>query len=143
MIRFLLFIAACSPQQGLRPPEAGRPPRPKPSEGAFEREYIDHIARIQQWGSEVTTREGTYCDLVSETHAIEVERVYGNSPYEAVGQSLHYSVQLDKQPGICFLIQQPSDKAYALKRMKNVAKTYGISVWWYLVADDEIIQWQP
>jgi hypothetical protein len=42
--------------------------------------------------------DGTRCDIVTETHAIEVD--FADKWAEAIGQCLNYSFQLNKKAGI-------------------------------------------
>lgn len=108
-----------------------------------EQDWTERIARQKGWSFEVRTESGTYCDLMSDCHAFEVEWPRGLKPYEAVGQSLHYAIELDRVPAICFLLsgQSESQKDYALKRVGSVAKRYGIRIYWYDIETERLSRW--
>lgn len=91
--------------------------------------YTQQIANQYGWEAEVVTPAGTRCDLVSELYAIEVEWV--RHSYEAVGQSLHYAIELQRKPAILFLLSDSGDQAYAEKRIGKVAEKHGIEIIWY------------
>jgi len=75
--------------------------------------------------------------LVTPTTAIEVE--WTTKPYEAIGQALHYSQELNLHPGIVFLISPDKPpKSYVLNRVKKVSKKYGIDIWWFDTQTSEL-----
>ena len=47
--------------------------------------------------------DGTRCDSVTDTHAIEFD--FGNNWAEAIGQSAYYSLQTDKKAGIVLILE--------------------------------------
>jgi hypothetical protein len=47
---------------------------------------------------EVALPDGTRCDCVTDTHAIEFD--FGNNWAEAIGQSAYYSLQSEKKRGL-------------------------------------------
>jgi len=91
--------------------------------------YTQLLAKKLDWVAEVQTPVGTRCDLVSQTHAVEVE--WTTKPYQAVGQALHYSLELDKEPGILFLYRLDSEREFALTRAGKTVDKLHIKVWWY------------
>ena len=96
-----------------------------------EPNHTKELAVITGGKAEVTTPVGTRCDLVSDTHTIEVE--WASKAYEAIGQSLHYSLELAKEPGILFLVESDKDIEFASVRANKVCRLYKIDVWWYNV----------
>ncbi len=54
---------------------------------------------------EVTMPDGTRCDCVTATHAIEID--FANKWYEAIGQSLNYAFQTSKRAGIILILEAP------------------------------------
>jgi hypothetical protein len=101
--------------------------------------YTQAIAKQYGWQAEVRTSIGTRCDLLSDSLAIEVE--WPSKPFEAVGQSLHYSEQLGKQPAILFLLSDRAtyEQQFVLKRVGEVAGRHGIRVLWYSTIDETFI----
>lgn len=98
-----------------------------------EPEITRAIAQRFGWDAEVQTSVGTRCDLVSDRLAMEVEWPKASKPYEAVGQALHYSVELGREPAICFLVSglETSSREYALARVGKVCRLHGIEVYWF------------
>ena len=62
-----------------------------------ERWYQQKWCEAHKGQVEVVLPDGTRCDCVTETHAIEFD--FGNNWAEAVGQSAYYSLQTDKKAG--------------------------------------------
>ena len=61
-----------------------------------ERYYQEKFAREIGGQVEVVMRDGTRCDILTATHAIEVD--FARSGQRAIGQSLHYSMLTGKRP---------------------------------------------
>lgn len=59
---------------------------------------------------EVVLPDGTRCDCVTDTHAIEFD--FGNNWAEAVGQGLHYSSLTNKKAGIVLILETMKDRRY-------------------------------
>lgn len=78
--------------------------------------------------TEVTAGDGTRCDILTDTHAIEVDfaRKWG----EAIGQSLNYGFQFDRKPGILLILERPSDRKHLI-RINSIIRHYDlpIDVW--------------
>ncbi len=120
----LLFCLSLGPRKQL--PYSS----PSPLAKKHELYYSNLIAKKYQWKSSVLTPSRTECDIVTPTLAIEVE--WSTKPYEAIGQSLHYSQELGLEPGMLFLLSsEKPDKAYVLARVGKVCRKYRISLWWY------------
>jgi hypothetical protein len=84
------------------------------------------LARKYRAKTEVRLEDGTRCDLVNDTYAIECE--YPDKWAEAIGQSLYYGIQLNKKPAILFLIKDVPREAKFVRRCKVVAKQHEIEV---------------
>ena len=95
---------------------------------ALEEDYTKFWCAQQKGMVEVKLADATRCDCLTTTHSIEVD--YANKFYEAVGQSLHYSIMTKKLPGILLLIKDTGDNVY-LARLKNIIIKYKlpITVW--------------
>ncbi len=77
-----------------------------------EAAYITALAKHLGARTEVSVTSGR-ADLVTGTHAIEVERApkWKNS----IGQALWYGLNLNKKPGIILLIESPAQRKYAIQ----------------------------
>ena len=62
---------------------------------------------------EVVLPDGTRCDCVTDTHAIEFD--FGNNWAEALGQSSYYSMQTKKKPGIVLILETIKDRKYWIR----------------------------
>ena len=61
----------------------------------------------------VVLPDGTRCDCVTETHAIEFD--FGNNWAEAIGQSAYYSLLADKKAGIVLILESMKDRKYWIR----------------------------
>jgi len=68
----------------------------------------------------------TRVDCLTEKYAIEVD--FADKWAEAIGQSLYYAYQTNRQPGIIIIMEKESDDRY-LKRLLVVAEELSIVVW--------------
>jgi len=107
--------------------------------------YVVHAKRVhhekwyqEQWcqeksgNTEVVMKDRTRCDCVTETHAVEMD--FANKWYEAVGQSLHYSLQTGERAGIVLILESPNDKKY-WERLINVVDKSELSIDVWAVGD--------
>jgi hypothetical protein len=99
---------------------------------AAKREYPERYYQ-QIWCNEhngqveVVLADGTRCDCLTTTHAIEFD--FGYKWAEAIGQSLNYSLQTGKRAGIV-LIMGDNDRRY-YNRLCRVVEYFNlpIDVW--------------
>ena len=76
--------------------------------------YYQKIAAEKYSGeTEVVMPDGTRCDIVTETHAIEVD--FADKWGEAIGQSLNYSFQSNKRAGILLILEKKSDEKHLIR----------------------------
>ena len=78
-----------------------------------EAHYQGIAAKKYSGQTEVTVPDGTRCDIVTETHAIEVD--FADKWAEAIGQSLNYSFQLNKKAGILLILEKPDDERHLIR----------------------------
>ena len=78
-----------------------------------EKWYQQKWCEAQKGQVEVVLSDGTRCDCVTETHAIEFD--FGNKWTEAVGQSLYYSLQPGKKAGIVLILETMKDRKYWIR----------------------------
>ena len=90
------------------------------------------------------------CDLVTDTHAIEIDFAKGGKAYEAVGQAMHYTKILNTTPGrsgtlsagIVLLVRANADRRWAMVTVNAVAgwkdeNGNGIRVWGFRTSELE------
>ena len=101
---------------------------------ALEADYTKIWCYQQNGMIEVRLADATRCDCLTKTHAIEVD--YASKFYEAVGQSLHYSIITGKLPGILLLMKDKSDQIY-LVRLKKIILKYKlpITIWIFNISN--------
>ena len=84
---------------------------------ASERWYADEIADAIAGRTEVRMRDGSRCDILTSTHAIEVD--FARKWAEAIGQSLLYASQTGKPGAIALIVESPADERF-VKRLSGV-----------------------
>ena len=67
----------------------------------------------------------TRCDIVTATHAIEVD--WSKKWAEAIGQSLNYSFQTNLRAGIILIMDTPTDTREAI-RVNSIIRHYDLPV---------------
>ena len=72
-----------------------------------ERFYQEKFAKEIDGQVEVIMKDGTRCDILTSTHAIEVD--FARKWAEAIGQSLHYALHTGKSPAVALIVLSPSD----------------------------------
>jgi len=93
-----------------------------------EKWYQEQWCQKQNGEMEKVLEDGTRCDCLTDTHAIEVD--FADNWYEAVGQSTHYSHQTDKRAGIVLILESPDDKRHWQRLINLVDKSeLPIDVW--------------
>ena len=73
-----------------------------------ERWYQQRWCDANQGRMEVRLANGTRCDCLTATHAIEFD--FAPKWQEAIGQSLNYGMMTGKRPGIVLICRRPNDK---------------------------------
>ena len=96
---------------------------------ALPESYYQDIFTAQIGGrTEVTAGDGTRCDILTDSYAIEVDfaRKWG----EAIGQSLNYGFQFNRQAGIVLILEKPSYRKHLI-RVNSIIQHYDppIKVW--------------
>jgi hypothetical protein len=77
---------------------------------------------------EVVLPDGTRCDCVTDTHAIEFD--FGNGWAEAVGQSAYYAIQTGKKAGIVLILETMKDRKYWIRLNTTIEHfTLPIDTW--------------
>ena len=86
-----------------------------------ERYYQEKLAREIGGQVEVVMRDGTRCDILTSSYAIEVD--FAKKWAEAIGQSLHYALHTRKRPGVALIVLSPSDNKY-VERVRKISARY-------------------
>lgn len=90
-----------------------------------EPHYQAIAAKALSGETEVTMGDRTRCDIVTATHAIEVD---WNSKWgESIGQSLNYAFQTNKRGGIILIIDTPTDTKEAI-RVNSIIRHYELPI---------------
>ena len=100
---------------------------------AGEREECERLAPKYHAETEVVLWDGTRVDLLSDTHAWEVD--WDHKWAEAIGQSLYYAAVTSKKPGIILLVRERGKERFTY-RCQTVAAKYNIELRVERVADD-------
>ena len=86
-----------------------------------ERYYQEKFAREIGGQVEVVMKDGTRCDILTATHAIEVD--FAKKWAEAIGQSLHYALHTGKKPAVALILLSLSENKY-VERVRNISSKY-------------------
>ena len=74
---------------------------------------------------EVHLDDGTRCDLLTETHAFEIE--HARNWKEAIGQSLHYAHVTGRNAGIVLVMHSDKAQGY-LEQLKAIVTAYELPI---------------
>jgi hypothetical protein len=67
---------------------------------------------------EVVMPDGTRCDCLTDTHAIEFD--FSNNRAEAIGQSAYYALQTGKKAGVVLVLETVKDWRYWIRLNTNI-----------------------
>jgi hypothetical protein len=90
-----------------------------------ERYYQEKFAREIGGQVEVVMKDGTRCDILTATHAIEVD--FARKWAEAIGQCLHYSSHTGKKPAVALIVLDQSDDKY-ISRVKQISSDFNLDI---------------
>tara|TARA_B100000212_G_scaffold339883_2_gene319197 strand:- start:4116 stop:4586 length:471 start_codon:yes stop_codon:yes gene_type:complete len=102
-----------------------RPSVPNSPKAYSESVYQQKYAKELGGRSEVTLPDGTRCDILTDTHAIEVD--FADKWAEAIGQCLNYAMQTGKKPGIVLVLKDMDDERH-LERLMEMARYYSMDI---------------
>lgn len=95
---------------------------------AGELEEAARLAPKYKAEAEVRLADGTRVDLLSATHAWEVEYPKSGKCYECVGQALYYAIQTGRKPGVILLVSgDPREERY-IERTRKVCERLWIDL---------------
>ena len=75
--------------------------------------------------TEVVMPDGTRCDCLTDTHAIEFD--FGKKWSEAIGQSLNYAMQTNRRAGVVMILTRPKDRQYWI-RMNSIIQHFSLPI---------------
>jgi len=90
-----------------------------------ERYYQEKLAREIGGQVEVVMRDGTRCDILTNSYAIEVD--FAKKWAEAIGQSLNYAMHTGKSPAVALIVLSSSDNKY-VERVRKISSRYGLGI---------------
>lgn len=79
-------------------------------EAAYQAAFASTIPNAK---TEVVAPDGTRCDILTDEYAIEVD--FSDKWAEAIGQSLNYAIQFNKQAGIVLILENQKDYKYYIR----------------------------
>ena len=88
--------------------------------------YQQKFADIVGGKREVVLEDRTRVDIVTDTHAIEVD--FGEKWAESIGQALHYEGMTKKRAGVLLVLDIAKEERF-LDRLMGVAAKHDIDVW--------------
>ncbi len=91
----------------------------------YESWYQERWCNANNGQTEVTMPDGTRCDCLTDTHAIEVD--FGEKWAESIGQSLYYGLQTGKQPGVVLILEEETDRKYWI-RLNTTIEHYNLPI---------------
>ena len=90
-----------------------------------EKWYQQRWCEAHQGHVEVVLPDGTRCDCVTDTHAIEFD--FGSGWAESIGQGLHYSSMTKKKAGVVLILETMKDRKYWI-RLKNTIEHFNLPI---------------
>jgi hypothetical protein len=78
-----------------------------------EKWYQKKWCEEQKGRVEVVLPDGTRCDCVTDTHAIEFD--FGSGWAESIGQGLHYSAMTKKKAGFVLILETVNDRKFWIR----------------------------
>jgi len=90
--------------------------------------YYQRYANEAFFGGSIEEKiKGARIDIVTDDFAIEVD--FARKQYEAIGQSLYYSMISKKRPAIILITENHRRDLKHILRCKTVCKKYDIKLW--------------
>jgi hypothetical protein len=84
------------------------------------------IADKSQWETEVVMDDGSRCDILTDTHAVEVE--WATKWKEAPAQAVLYGIFTGKKPKVILLTKSRTKEKVYILRCKLVCQELGIDM---------------
>ena len=99
-----------------------------PAFAASEKSFSQAWALANKGTQNVRLQDGTRCDVLTATHAVEV--TFAARWQEAIGRALYQAAQVNKHPGIVLIVEKPADAVYR-QRLDTTITVFNlpIEVW--------------
>lgn len=94
----------------------------------LEKYYQNTWCKSHNGKSEITLSDKTRADCLTDAYAIEFE--FASKWAESIAQSLNYSIESGKQPGIVIICKKKSESKYIdkIKRINDIYKL-NLTIW--------------
>jgi hypothetical protein len=102
------------------------------TEKFYQMQYAKTITGAR---TEVVAPDGTRCDILTVTHAIEVD--FASKWSEAIGQSLNYALQFNRRAGILLIIEDAKDYKYFV-RVNSIVKHFNMPIDVYTIKPTDV-----
>lgn len=102
-----------------------------------EKYYQERWCNEQGGQIEVVLADGTRCDCLTKDYAVEFD--FGPKWAEAIGQSLYYSIQTGKTPGIGLILESQNDYKYWI-RLNTIIDHFKLPIKTWQVGEASSIQ---
>jgi hypothetical protein len=89
--------------------------------------YSEKFCNEMSGQSEYILKDLSRVDCLTDTHAFEVDWADGMKVYEAIGQSLYYSSETGKLPGILLLIRKENSEKH-IRKVQRVIETFELPI---------------
>ena len=89
--------------------------------------YSEKFCNEMSGQSEYVLKDLSRVDCLTDTHAFEVDWAEGMKIYEAIGQSLYYSSETGKLPGILLLIRKENSEKH-IRKVREVIKAFDLPI---------------
>lgn len=97
-----------------------------------EKWYQDKWCAENKGQSEVVLPDKTRADCITKSNVIEFD--FAHKFYEAIGQSLYYSLQTGKKAGIVLIIENPGERKYWI-RLNSTIQHFGLPIDTWVVGE--------
>ena len=93
------------------------------NEAYYSQQFCDELSGQTEYLLQDLSR----VDCLTDSHAFEVDWADGSKVYEAIGQSLYYSSETGKLPGILLLIRKENSEKY-IRKVKRVVDYFELPI---------------
>lgn len=106
-----------------------------PASAATEDDWNRHVCAQLGGEVEAKTPVNTRVDCLTQTHACEAD--WNENHYQAIGQAMHYAVQMSRKPCVIFLCRDDDRKCHQhwLMMRESVSHFMGLDGWLMIDVD--------
>ena len=96
------------------------------NEDYFTKQWCYQMNPLGEVGKvQVRMGDGSWADCITQDYAIEFD--WGNKFKEGIGQSLNYSYETGKRPGVVLLLKKESDEKH-WRQMQNIILKFNLPI---------------